>query len=257
MQKKYGGFLENSKPSKLEFNHFKDTNSGYVEVALNLSVPGPFTYRIDIEKFSTVTPGYRVRVPFGNRNLTGYIVSEIRKRNPSNIPNQKIRNVIGILDEKAVLTEELLTLTKWSSFYYHCEWGEMIRAALPGLRESKSKKFFQLTSQGVQSFLELENTQHLPGLSPNLSLRDKITSLLHAKPYSLNSLLSELKKEENKFLEKGKNFEKKVGSQIRSLLNLDLIEEFKKDSIGTLEKKILFVRLKKGLDERILDSFEE
>ena len=257
MQKKYGGFLENSKPSKLEFNHFKDTNSGYVEVALNLSVPGPFTYRIDIEKFSTVTPGYRVRVPFGNRNLTGYIVSEIRKRNPSNIPNQKIRNVIDILDEKAVLTEELLTLTKWSSFYYHCEWGEMIRAALPGLRESKSKKFFQLTSQGVQSFLELENTQHLPGLSPNLSLRDKITSLLHAKPYSLNSLLSELKKEENKFLEKGKNFEKKVGSQIRSLLNLDLIEEFKKDSIGTLEKKILFVRLKKGLDERILDSFDK
>ena len=80
--------MENSKPSKLEFNHFKDTNSGYVEVALNLSVPGPFTYRIDIEKFSTVTPGYRVRVPFGNRNLTGYIVSEIRKRNPSNIPNQ-------------------------------------------------------------------------------------------------------------------------------------------------------------------------
>ena len=249
--------MKNRKPSKLTFNNFKDTNSGYVQVALNLSLPGPFTYRIDIDKFSTVTSGYIVRVPFGTRNLTGYVVSEIKKSNPSKIPNEKIRSILDVLDEKAVLTEELLTLTKWASFYYHCEWGEMIRVALPGLRESKSRKFFQLTSKGVESLLELENTQHLPGLSSNLSLKDKITSLLYSKPYSLNSLLTELKKEKNEFLEEGKKFEKKVTSQIRSLLNSDLIEEFKKDSLGTLERKILFVRLKKGVDKKILDTFDK
>ena len=36
-----------------------------------------------------------------------------------------------------------------------------------------------------------------------------------------------------------------------------MIEEFKKDSIGTLERKILFVRLKKGVDTKILDTFDK
>tara|TARA_A100001037_G_scaffold306827_1_gene356454 strand:+ start:31088 stop:33712 length:2625 start_codon:yes stop_codon:yes gene_type:complete len=257
MQKTYGGFLTNRRPLKLESNHFKDKNSAFVEVALNVSLRGPFTYRIDIDKFSMITPGYRVKVPFGSRNLTGYVVSGMKKSHSSEIRNEKIRDVLDILDEEAVLTDELLVLTRWASFYYHCEWGEMIRAALPGLRESKSRKFFQLTSKGVDFLLELKNTQHLPGLSPKLSLREKIIFLLHSKPYSLNSLLSELKKEKNEFLEKGKNFEKKVSSQIRSLLNFDLIQEFKKDSLGTLERKILFVRLKEGLDKKILDSFDK
>ena len=245
------------KLSKFGIDHSKDTNLAYVEVALNVSFPGPLTYRVDINKFPTLTPGYRVRVPFGRRNLTGYVVSEIKEGHSPDIADEKIRNILDILDEKAVLTKELLSLTRWSSFYYHCEWGEMIRAALPGLRESKSTKFFQLTSQGVESLLGFEKNEHLPGLSPKLSLRDKITSLLYSKSHSFSTLLSELKKEKNEFKAKDKDFNKKVTSQIRSLLNLSLIEEFKKDSLGTLERKILFVRLKKGVDERILDSFDK
>ena len=133
----------------------------------------------------------------------------------------------------------------------------MIRAALPGLKESKSRRFFRLTSQGVESLHGVGKTRNLPGLSPSLSIKDKITSLLHSKPYTLSSLSSVLEKEESISKEKTKNFQNKIASHLKSLANSNLIEEFKKQSTGTLEKKILFVRLKEGVDKKIINSFDK
>ncbi len=70
--------------------------------------------------------GHGVVVPFGKRTLTG-IVTDVTHE----APDFEAKDIIGTVDEKALLTAEQLQLTKWISEYYLCSWGEAARASLP------------------------------------------------------------------------------------------------------------------------------
>jgi len=73
-----------------------------------------------------VDVGHGVVVPFGKRTLTG-IVTDVTHEPPE----FEAKDIIGTVDEKALLTAEQLQLTKWISEYYLCGWGEAARASLP------------------------------------------------------------------------------------------------------------------------------
>ena len=102
------------------------TTSPCVEVAIPLPIQGPFSYLLDESLVGRAKIGARVRVPFKNREITGFIVSF---RDTS--PEQKLKKVLDLLDENPVVSERTLELTHWLSQYYFSSWGEAIETAVP------------------------------------------------------------------------------------------------------------------------------
>ena len=75
-------------------------------------------------------PGSRVHVPFGNRVLVGVIVSS---ESQSDVPIDKLKRILGVIDSTPVFDSPLLKLLRWASDYYHHPLGEVIATALPKL----------------------------------------------------------------------------------------------------------------------------
>ena len=105
----------------------------YAKVVVGLPVEGPFDYLIPQKISAKIRAGSRVRVIFGYRKLTGYVVGITKK---SNIKN--IKPLLELIDDTALLEAKMLRLTRELSDYYCCSWGEAIETALPqGLRQGK------------------------------------------------------------------------------------------------------------------------
>jgi primosomal protein N' (replication factor Y) len=108
-----------------------------VKVALPVPDSRLYSYKIS-DSVAESAIGRRVLVPFNNRKLTGIIVEKA----DDSIEN--IREVIQILDDKPIFSEEMLQLSKWMAEYYFCTWGEVLKAALPLGLSPKSEKQIRL-----------------------------------------------------------------------------------------------------------------
>lgn len=121
-----------------------------VEVALPLPLRQTFTYRLPVAALTAPRLGVRVVVPFGKRQLTGYIV-EIREeeagRDVAGDPG-KIREILSIADDEPLITEEILKLTRWTAEYYAVAWGEVLRASLPAGINANVEQVLGLTEHG-------------------------------------------------------------------------------------------------------------
>lgn len=98
------------------------------DVAIPLPVPELFSYLIPTELEESAKVGVRVRVPFKNREIVGYLVQ--LKPVPQDKP-LKLKPILATLDAEPVLTPEILALTAWIHGYYGSSWGEAIENALP------------------------------------------------------------------------------------------------------------------------------
>lgn len=98
----------------------------YADIALPNAVRQVFTYGIRAEMVDDIQVGMRVWIPFGARKSIGMVV-----RLHDEKPSFKCKNISDVLDDKPLLTEELLELTEWAGRYYFAGWGEVIQAALP------------------------------------------------------------------------------------------------------------------------------
>ncbi len=79
--------------------------------------------------------GVRVRVPFGRRQLIGILVGVAAD---SSVAADKLKPIIGILDDEPVFDAVTLELLRWAAGYYHHPIGEVFAAALPvSLREGQ------------------------------------------------------------------------------------------------------------------------
>ncbi|MEL7448309.1 MAG: primosomal protein N' [Pseudomonadota bacterium] len=76
----------------------------------------------------SLVPGVRVRVPFGPRKVVGVL---IEVSDQSELPPNKLRRALSILDTQPVLDAELLELLRWAWRYYRHPPGEVLAAALP------------------------------------------------------------------------------------------------------------------------------
>ena len=117
----------------------------YIDVVLNVPVNQPFTYKIpeDSNLQDKDLFGRRVEVRFGNRKLTGIIVSG-HEELPSTcaVDVEKIRPITRYVDKEQILPQELYDLARWMSSYYLCPIGEVVFAMLPsGRRETEAGSF--------------------------------------------------------------------------------------------------------------------
>ena len=99
----------------------------YVEVAVGLPLPVTFHYGVPKRDQKRIGVGKRVRVPFRNRQLIGYVVGLVKK---PEVPS--VKPILEVLDDEPLLQPDLLELTRWISQRYHAGWGETIETALPG-----------------------------------------------------------------------------------------------------------------------------
>lgn len=113
----------------------------YYEIVFNIPEDTRFTYSADEKGNAAI--GKRADVRLGARKLTGFIVSQSEVLPPScPVGADKIKPILSVPDDEAVLTEEMLDVAKWLSKYYLCSLGEAIACMLPsGKRESNSLGF--------------------------------------------------------------------------------------------------------------------
>ncbi len=92
-----------------------------VEVALPVPLRRAFNYRLD---GPVPAPGTRVRVPFRDRTLVGWVLGP-----GSEVPG--LKDVVAVLENAPSVGAELWKLAQWIAEYYVVPLGVVLRAMLP------------------------------------------------------------------------------------------------------------------------------
>jgi len=98
----------------------------FVEVITSLPIDRTFQYKVTGKEEYAPEIGKRVHIPFRSSKRIGYIVkieTEPQVEDP--------KELIDIIDESPIFTEEMLDLSKWIKDNYLCSWGEALEAMIP------------------------------------------------------------------------------------------------------------------------------
>jgi primosomal protein N' (replication factor Y) len=110
---------------------------------LRLAIPSPLRRHFDYlppsgmsaAEISALQPGVRLRVPFGRREVIGYLLAVCTE---SAIPSSSLKPVLEILDQSPLIDPHLLQLCLWAANYYHHPLGDVYGNLFPRrLREGK------------------------------------------------------------------------------------------------------------------------
>jgi primosomal protein N' (replication factor Y) len=130
----------------------------FADVVLDRPLEQAFTYAVGPALRARIGVGKRVRVPFGrgDRAMVGYCVGLGEKP-----PARPAKEVLEVLDDEALLTENLLRLTRWMADYYLCGWGQVLQAVVPaGARDGAGTR--------SQTFVEAVPVGELEDPNPDL-----------------------------------------------------------------------------------------
>src|SRR5260370_27458279 len=100
----------------------------FADIVFDRPLDHAFTYAVGDELRAKIGVGKRVRAPFGrgDKATVGYCV-----RLNDRAPPRAVKELIDVLDDEALLTDNLLRLTRWMADYYLCGWGQVLNAAVP------------------------------------------------------------------------------------------------------------------------------
>ena len=113
----------------------------YVEVLVEIKkIDKTFTYH---SNSCDVQMGMRVLVPFGNQTLEGFVMNV----NNSFQGDYEVKDIIGVIDEKPVLNEEMIELGNYMSKKYLCSKISCYQAMLP--KALKAKKGTNIKEKNV------------------------------------------------------------------------------------------------------------
>jgi len=124
--------------------------------------------------------GCRVKVPFGRRTEVGILLGT---SDHSDVPVEKLRPALKILDDTPLLSDEIMSLLSWASAYYHHPIGDALQHALPVLlRQGKAasastETVWQLNAAGKAAGTEeLKRAPKQAALLQQLQLADDVLS---------------------------------------------------------------------------------
>ncbi|MEE8398348.1 MAG: DEAD/DEAH box helicase family protein, partial [Desulfobacterales bacterium] len=152
----------------------------YIEVAIPLPVHNTYHYAVDITHFPGELTGRRVMVPFGQRQVTGYVLG------PCSIAEPKaIKTILDVLDEKPLFPASMMPFFRWIADYYIHPIGEVIKGAVP---QGLNQRDFLTVAITVEGQKALAKAQH-----PLTPLEAKILTKLGPTPCQLKSLYRKTK----------------------------------------------------------------
>lgn len=145
---------------------------------LRVAIPTPLRKTFDYLSLDAPCKiGVRVKVSFGRRIVVGVVV---RLVDHSEVPLDKLKSVIEVIDEAPLLDEKLLTLCQWASDYYHHPIGEVVVGVLP----KKAKVGARGQASGIAKDTELSA---LKESGPSYVLTDEqqkaINAIMQAKHF--------------------------------------------------------------------------
>ena len=122
------------------------------DAILRLALPSPLRRLFDYRPpagvaRSALQPGMRLRVPFGSREMIGVLIEVVEH---SEVPVDKLRPALALLDQHSPLPPALFKLCLWTSQYYQHSLGDTLSWALPVLlrqgeaAESRQERFWQV-----------------------------------------------------------------------------------------------------------------
>ena len=123
---------------------------------LRVALPTPLRQLFDYRNPGhPMSPGMRVRVPFGRQRLVGVVMATAET---TDVPAERLKAVLQPLDDRPVFDAGLLELLRWAAGYYHHPIGEVVAAALPkalrlGASVSAWEERWQITPAGRAAHL--------------------------------------------------------------------------------------------------------
>lgn len=147
----------------------------YVDVALPVPLDRLFTYTVN-----GVMPvvGARVLVPFSGQRLMGVVM---RAHDQTPLEDFEIKPVQQVLDDAALLPEELMELARWIAQYYVAPLGEVLRGMLPLGAEVKRQSVYSITEIGRKILYE--------GAAKGASRRSKLSPEEQNREYAVLNYL--------------------------------------------------------------------
>ena len=148
--------------------------SRYVDVALPVPLDQLFTYAVN-----GVEPvvGARVLVPFAGQRLMG-VVMRVHETAPEGVELKPIQQV---LDDAALLPDELMELARWIAQYYVAPLGEVLRGMLPLGAEVRRQFCYRITEVGRRVLYE--------GAAKGASRRSKLSPEEQNREYAVLNYL--------------------------------------------------------------------
>ena len=106
----------------------EQTAALFADVVFDRPLDHAFTYAVGAALRDRIAVGKRVRAPFGrgDKATVGYCV-----RLSETPPERQVKELVAVLDDEALLTDNLLRLTRWMADYYLCGWGQVLNAVVP------------------------------------------------------------------------------------------------------------------------------
>jgi primosomal protein N' (replication factor Y) len=159
-------FHEAEQPNRAVSTHF-------AEIVFDRPLDHAYTYAVPVSLQDQIAVGKRVLAPFGRgeRQTIGFCVWLTDAK-----PERKVKAILQVLDDEALLTEHILKLTRWMADYYLCGWGQVLNAVVPaGVRKQAGMRAVPL--------LELVADAFLPNPLPHLAPKQKqVLEFLKAHP---------------------------------------------------------------------------
>src|SRR5271156_6815113 len=147
----------------------------FCDVALPVPLDQTFTYAVN-----GVVPvvGARVLVPFSGQRLMGVVV---RGHEDAPADDFEIKPVQQVLDDAALLPDELMELARWIASYYVAPLGEVLRGMLPLAAEVKRHFSYRIAEAGRRVLYE--------GAAKGSSRRSKLTAEEQDREYAVLNYL--------------------------------------------------------------------
>ncbi len=178
----------------------------YIDVLVETTIKKDltFVYKVREELIDKIEVGKRVLVPFSNKEVQGFILS-INKEKEF---DYKIKEIIDVIDEKRVLSNELINLGKYISEKYLCSLISSYQTMLP---KALKAKVSNNTNKKYSTYVKLLNDID----TNNKSMLD-IINILKDKKHVLKSDIK------NKYA-------------LKKLLDLNIVIEYKEEEYRRIQ----------------------
>ncbi len=133
----------------------------FADIVFDRPLDHAYSYAVPDALRDRIAIGKRVLAPFGkgDKPTVGFCV-RIGKTGPE----RAVKTVLRVLDDEALLTPDLMRLTRWMADYYLCGWGQVLNAVVPaGVRQRAGTR--------NQTFLEAVADHELPLPLPKLTAK--------------------------------------------------------------------------------------
>lgn len=174
-----------------------------LQIALPVPLPGLFDYLSPLgEVLNEQWIGCRVEVPFGTRQLIGWVSGISNHSNHDN----NLKPIVRRIDQQPIISTEWLASMRWMAQYYQAPLGEVLSTAIPGLlREGKPLPDTQcyawkLNENGQEHYINLRNNSRARKLAEALAAQERSEAWLEQHLEHWRSSLKQLA--ERQFIER-------------------------------------------------------